>query len=185
MQSPSWAPGMCGAGPPPAGLTARASPCTSTPTSAIACPTGQRSAVRLHPGVHRGAAGRGPGVLLLWRRRHLPCGHLSGRRGLHPRHLQRRGQDQLFRWLLQQHLCGCGADPGRLTTLYSLIPPLLLRAAVRRCAENYFFCRISPNPFAVFSLLCTIERQNRLFWRWRVDLSAISPYNEGTDDFFT
>lgn len=111
------------------------------------------------------AAGRGPGVLLLWRRRHLPCGHLSGRRGLHPRHLQRRGQDQLFRWLLQQHLCGCGADPGRLTTLYSLIPPLLLRAAVRRCAENYFFCWVSPNPFAVFSHLCTIERQNRLFWR--------------------
>lgn len=109
---------------------------------------GQRSAVCLHPGVHRGAAGRGPGVLLLWRRRHLPCGHLSGRRGLHPRHLQRRGQDQLFRWLLQQHLCGCGADPGRLTTLYSLIPPLLLRAAVRRCAENYFFCWVSPNPFA-------------------------------------
>ena len=125
----------------------------------------QRSAVCLHPGVHRRAAGRGPGVLLLWRRRHLPCGHLSGRRGLHPRHLQRRGQDQLFRWLLQQHLCGCGAGPGRLITLYSLIPPLLLRAAVRRCAENYFFCRVSPNPFAVFSHLCTIQRQKHLFWR--------------------
>lgn len=50
-----------------------------------------------------------------------------------------RGQNQLFRWLLQQHLCGCGADSGRLTTLYSLIPPLLLRAAVRRCAEELFF----------------------------------------------
>lgn len=40
MQSPSWAPGMCGAGRPPAGSTAPASPCTSTPTLAIACPTG-------------------------------------------------------------------------------------------------------------------------------------------------
>ena len=39
MQSPSWAPAMCGAARPPADLTAPASPCTSTPTSAIACPT--------------------------------------------------------------------------------------------------------------------------------------------------
>lgn len=44
-------------------------------------------------------------------------------------------------------------------------PPLLLRAAVPRCAENYFFCRVSPNPFAVFSHLCTIQRQKHLFWR--------------------
>ena len=28
-----------------------------------------------------------------------------------------------------------------------------------------FFCRVSPNPFAVFSLLCTIQRQKHLFWR--------------------
>ena len=48
--SPSWAPAMCGAARPPAGLTARASPCMSTPTSAIACPTGPATSCTPSPG---------------------------------------------------------------------------------------------------------------------------------------
>lgn len=44
------APAMCGAARPPADLTAPASPCTSTPTSAIACPTGPAISCMPSPG---------------------------------------------------------------------------------------------------------------------------------------
>lgn len=53
MQSPSGHPVCVGRGLPQRGLTAPASPCTSMPTSAIACPQGRRPALCAFMGVHR------------------------------------------------------------------------------------------------------------------------------------